>query len=128
MDWIGIKASILNAELVKQLFGKMADDKIITDPNVKLNWRKSIYIGAGWKPGRSTDFDAVKIAVLNKVDTVINLSNIDYVYTKDPNKYKSAEKIKEIKWKDFRNIVGNKWDPGLNAPFDPIAAKLAQKA
>lgn len=23
-------------------------------------------------------------------------------------------------------MVGNKWSPGLNAPFDPIASKLAQ--
>jgi len=23
-------------------------------------------------------------------------------------------------------MVGDKWDPGMNAPFDPIAAKEAQ--
>jgi uridylate kinase len=37
------------------------------------------------------------------------------------------KKINKINWKDFRKIVGNKWDPGLNMPFDPIASKHAQK-
>ena len=27
----------------------------------------------------------------------------------------------------FRKIVGSKWDPGLNLPFDPVAAKLGEK-
>ena len=33
---------------------------------------------------------------------------------------------KEITWKDFRKIVGNKWTPGLSAPFDPRASKMAE--
>ena len=60
---------------------------------------------------------------------VINLSNIDYVYDKDPNKFKNAKKIERINWKDFRkNIVGYKWVPGENVPFDPIASRLAEKS
>jgi uridylate kinase len=62
------------------------------------------------------------------VKNVVNLSNIDYVYNKDPKKFKNAKKIKEISWADFRKIVGDKWDPGLNVPFDPIASKIAQEA
>lgn len=128
-DWIGIKASWLNAELVKQLFGKLANDVVITDPRVKLRWSKTkpVFIGAGWKPGRSTDYDAVRLALENNIHSVINLSNIDYVYTKDPNKYPDATKIEQITWADFRKMIGNTWDPGAHVPFDPIAAKLAQQ-
>lgn len=127
LDWIGIQASHINAELVKQLFGNRAHDSIITDPRVRLRWTKSIHIGAGWKPGRSTDYDAVRIAVENSISTVINLSNIDYVYTSDPRKNPGAQKIAQTTWKEFRVLIGNSWDPGLNVPFDPIAAKIAQK-
>ncbi|MDP3970337.1 MAG: UMP kinase [bacterium] len=126
-DWVGIQASILNAELLKQSLGNNAHTKIITDPRVKLRWTKNVWVGAGWKPGRSTDYDAVRIALENGISSVINLSNIDYVYTKDPNKYKNAEKITDITWSEFRKIIGRKWDPGLNVPFDPVAAGLAQK-
>jgi len=126
-DWIGIRASQVNAELVKQAFGRLANVDVITDPQVTLNWSKKVYIGAGWKPGRSTDYDAVRLAAGNEIDTVINLSNVEYVYTKDPNKYPDAQRIEKISWKDFRVLVGDDWNPGLNVPFDPIAAKLAQK-
>lgn len=127
LDWIGIQASILNAELVKRMFKEKCHDFTITDPRVKLKWDRPIHLGAGWKPGRSTDYDAVRLAMENSISKVINLSNIDYVYTKDPKKFKTAQKITDISWKDFRKIIGSTWDPGLNVPFDPIAAKLAQQ-
>ena len=58
-------------------------------------------------------------------DFIVNLSNIDYVYDKDPRKHKDAEPICEIGWKEFRTMVGDEWDPGMNVPFDPVASKLA---
>ncbi|MDO8563820.1 MAG: UMP kinase, partial [Nanoarchaeota archaeon] len=30
-------------------------------------------------------------------------------------------------WKEFRKIVGDKWIPGMNTPFDPIASILAEQ-
>jgi len=55
------------------------------------------------------------------------LTNVDYVYDKDPNKFKSAKPFKEISWKDYLKLIEQKWIPGMSAPFDPIASKLAQK-
>ncbi|NCU42545.1 MAG: UMP kinase, partial [Candidatus Moranbacteria bacterium] len=81
----------------------------------------------GYRPGCSTDYDAVLLAKYLDITSLVNLSNIDYVYTKDPRKYKDAEKVEKISWKDFRNIVGNIWSPGLNAPFDPVASRLAEE-
>ncbi|MFA6027821.1 MAG: UMP kinase [Patescibacteria group bacterium] len=128
MDWLGIWASILNAQLIKNIFKNEAYTEIITVPTKKIKWEKPLIIGAGWKPGWSTDFDAVKLAQINKIDKVINLSNIKYVYNKDPKKFKDAKKIEKICWPDFRRIIGYKWKPGLNAPFDPVAAELAEKS
>ena len=77
----------------------------------------------GWKPGCSTDFDAIKFAELYGADTVINLSNISHIYDSDPKKNKKAKKLQNVSWKEMRKIVGNKWIPGANLPFDPIACK-----
>ena len=33
----------------------------------------------------------------------------------------------KVNWKKFRAIVGDKWVPGANFPFDPVASKLAEK-
>ena len=127
LDWMGIQATWLNAKLVQLMFGKLSNQTIISDPNKKLLFKEKILVAGGWMPGRSTDDDAVRLAKTYGAKTVINLSNIDYAYTKDPRKFKDAQVIKEISWKNFRKIVGNKWDPGKNLPFDPTAAKLAEK-
>lgn len=126
-DWIGINVTRLNAEIIKQMFSGNAYPEIITDPNKKIKTNKDIVVGAGWKPGWSTDYDAVLIAKNHNIKTIVNLTNIDYVYDKNPNEFADAKPLKEIDWKSFERIVGNKWLPGLSMPFDPRASKLAAK-
>jgi len=127
LDWIGIHATVLNAQFIRSIFQNSAEEEIVIDPTKKIKFNKNILIAAGWKPGWSTDYDAVLLAKNLKVKTVINMSNINYVYDKDPKKNKKAKKIKYISWKNYRKIAGNKWKAGLNKPFDPIAAKEADK-
>jgi len=127
LDWIGIKATKVNAELVRAMFGDLAYEKVIDDPTQKINTKKPIIIGSGWKPGCSTDKDAVLLATTLKMDTVINLTNIEYVYDKDPNKHKDAKPMETLTWKEMQDIVGTEWVPGSNLPFDPIATKYASE-
>ena len=126
LDWLGIYATELNAQLVKMLFNKYSENFIISNPKIKIKFNKNIMVASGWKPGWSTDYDAVLLAKNLGVKTVVNMSNVDYIYDKDPKKHKGAKKIKNISWKKYRNMIGSKWKAGLNAPFDPIAAKEAQ--
>lgn len=128
LDWIGIKATKLNAELLRAVFGKLAYGQVIDNPAAKIKTAKKIIIGSGWLPGSSSDKDAVLLAKNFSAKLVVNLSNIDYVYDKDPKKFKNAQKIEKIPWKAFIKIVGAKWDPGNNSPFGPIASRLAAKA
>ncbi len=126
LDWLGIHATRLNAHLIRTIFSKLANPKIIINPAEKYTVKRPIIIAAGYWPGHSTDYDAVLLAKKFRAEMILNLSNIDYVYTKDPKK-KGAKKIAQISWTNFRKIVGNKWAPSLHAPFDPIASQLAQK-
>jgi len=126
-DWLGIHATRLNAHLLLTIFKKYAYPKVIKNLNERLKFRNKIFVAAGYQPGCSTDYDAVLLAKNFSVKKIINISNIDYVYDKDPKKFKDAKLIKEISWKNFRKIVGNKWDPGLNVPFDPVASRVAQR-
>jgi len=124
-DWIGINVTKLNAEVIKQMFSGNCYPKIITDPNKKIKTNKNVIVGAGWKPGWSTDYDSVLIAKTYGIKNIINLTNIDYVYDKNPNEFADAKPLKEVDWKTFERIVGDKWSPGLSMPFDPRASKLA---
>lgn len=128
LHWLGIHTTWYNAEFVKLMFGDLVYKNVIKNPTEKIKTKKPIIIAGGWKPGFSTDTDSVLLAKQFGAKELFNLSNIDYVFDKDPSKYKDAKKIETIDWKSFRkNIVGYKWLPGKNSPFDPIASGMAQK-
>jgi len=127
LDEVGIAATRLNALFIQQVFGALADKKIIEDPTKKHVSKKRILIGCGWKPGFSTDMDAVLAAKTYGADTVVNLSDISHIYDSDPKKNPKAKPVQRMEWKDLRKIVGNKWSPGAHLPFDPVAAKEGEK-
>ena len=128
LDWMGIHATRLNGHLLRTIFRDSAHRVMITNPDDILDVPKEekVVIAAGYRPGCSTDFRAVQIAGLVGAKKVINLSNVDYVYTADPRTDEKAEKIENISWAEFRKIIPAKWDPGLSSPFDPVAAKEAE--
>lgn len=130
VDWIGIHASRLNAHLIRTIFREHAHPTINTNPydlESFLKAKEYILVAAGYRPGNSTDYISILLAKHFEVKKVANLSNIDYACDKDPRKFKDAKKIKDISWPEFQKIVGDKWDPGSNVPFDPVASKTAAK-
>ena len=126
LDWIGIQATKLNAQLLQKIFGKIAEPVILENPHEKILLKKSVLIGSGWLPGCSTDYDAVIAAKNFNSMEIINMSNIDYVYDKDPRKNKNVMPFTSLTWKDYRNLICSRWKAGLNAPFDPVASKEAE--
>jgi uridylate kinase len=129
LDWMGIHATRLNGHLLRTVFRDLAHRVMITNPDEILDVPKheKVVIAAGYRPGASTDLRAVQIASRVGAAKVINLSNIDYVYTADPRIDSTATKIESISWTEFRALIPSEWDPGLSSPFDPIAAKLADE-
>lgn len=127
LDWLGIHSTRLNAHLVRTIFQDIAHPQIIEHYEFIRKAEEPVVVASGWKPGWSTDYCATLLCEDYDVRTVINLSNIPQVYNKDPRKFKDAKPISKISWPDFRKIIGDEWTPGLNAPFDPIAAKKAQE-
>ncbi len=128
LDWIGIAATKLNAELVKAVMGNLCMDPVVTDPSGAIEFSGKVLVASGWKPGFSSDFDAVYLGERFEASTVLNLSNIAKVYSADPKLDPAAWPIDHISWSDFRVMVGSDWIPGANLPFDPIASSRAEKA
>ncbi len=125
LDWLGIAATKINAELVRVIFGSHAYAHVVFNPNKKIKTSEKIIVASGWMPGRSSDDDAVRLAINFKADKVVNLTNVDYVYDKDPKKYKDAKSIKQLSWSKYLSIVGKNWNPRMHVPFDPTATRLA---
>ena len=126
-DWIGIMATRLNAQLVRAVMGEWCTQEVVTNPTKVEPLMGRVLVAAGWKPGFSTDYVAVLLAERFHADVVINLSNIEKVYSDDPKKNPDAKPFDSISWADFRDMVGDEWVPGKNLPFDPIASAHAAK-
>jgi uridylate kinase len=126
-DWIGIMATRLNARLIKAVMGEWCRQDVVTNPTQVEPLVGRVLVASGWKPGFSSDYDAVLLAERFQAEQVINLSNIAQVYTEDPKKNPKAKPIDKISWPDFCRMVGDEWVPGKNLPFDPVASRHAAK-
>ena len=115
IDWLGIYGTKLNAYLLEAIFRNEIGDK------------KSLIIVGGTKPGWSTDFVAISLAKKYRAKEIIIATNVPFIYDKDPNKFQGARPIKRISFEDYKKLIPEKWIPGMNLPFDPVAARLAQK-
>lgn len=127
MDWLGIHSCRLNGHLLRTIFRNIAHPVMVKDPRKKTVWREPVLIGTGWRPGASSDYCAVRFARTHGAHTIINLSNIERVYSKDPKHHADAIPYDQMNWKQLKDIVGNKWIPGSSAPFDPIATIWASR-
>ena len=127
LDWLGIASLKLNAQLLKVIFGEYAHNEVIADLSKNFSLEKPVVIGSAYKPGHSTDYDAILAAKSVGAKKIINLSNIDYVYDSDPKINPNAKKIEKISWAEYRKLIPADWTSGLNTPFDPIASKMAEE-
>jgi uridylate kinase len=123
-DWIGIHATRLNAHLLRTIFRDVANPVIIDEQSKVARLRYPVTIAAGWRPGWSTDYVALRIAADLGVKEVIIAGKPAYVFDKDP-KYPAAKKIAAMNWREYRKLIPKKWKPGLHAPVDPVGAALA---
>ena len=123
LDWIGIRGTSLNAELIRSGLGDLADTKIL-EKKIKIRYDsdKPIILASGWHPGWSTDNIAVELAKIYKTKQIINLTNIDQVYDRDPREYPDAKTLSNLTWTEFLKLIPTEWSPGLKTPFDPVAA------
>jgi uridylate kinase len=125
LDWVGVAATRVNGELLRRLFPSSCVEDLVTDPTAVSVFAGRVLVAAGWKPGFSTDNDAVVLAQRFSARTLVNLSNVAKVYTDDPRKNPGARPVDALSWREMLAIVGGEWTPGKNTPFDPTAARAA---
>ncbi len=126
-DWLGLHATRLNAHLLRTIF-RDTSDPVIMDSRSKVRpVRYPITIGAGWRPGWSTDYVAMQIAADLGVPETIVAGTPEYVFEKDPGKFPRAKKFHSLTWREYRKLIPKKWKPGLHAPMDPVGAALGER-
>jgi uridylate kinase len=128
-DELGIYATKINAEIIKNLFDrKVVNPKIIDNKQKLINLNYKITILSGWTPSNSTDYIAAQATHLLNLKEYIIATKTDFVYNKNPEKYKNAVPLQQISWKKYlTEIVPPVWKPGSKFPIDVEAAKFSQK-
>jgi uridylate kinase len=127
-DWLGIAATRLNAELVRFLFQPHCPQPVVLDPTAVPVFTGRVLVAGGWKPGFSSDYDAVLLARRFQADSLVNLSNVSAIYSADPKMDPSARPLPRLRWAELAAMVGTTWVPGRNVPFDPVATAEAARA
>jgi len=133
LDWMGIEITKINALLIINILKEVACPQIMrrqpTPQEVKsfLRSNKKVLVGSGWKPGQSTDYNALKSAELFGVGEVIIAGDSAFVCDKDPKKFAGAIPMKEVSWADYQKLIPDKWVPGMSTPVDPTAARLGRR-
>lgn len=132
LDYLGIKSSHINALLFMAALGDIAEKpKVYETPKLGFDKRQEgkVWIGGGHEPGVSTDFRAVQFAEAMDADLIINATDIDGVYTKNPKIHKDAEKLVELSFAELEKIIveNTRQAPGEYGLFDLEAVKLSMK-
>ena len=119
---LGIMATKINAFALSKILGyKFVDKNPISIARIKENT-----VSGGYKPGWSTDIDAAIIAKYWNADALLNLTNIDYMYTKNPNR-PGAKPIESIDYESVKEILGHDFSPGMHYPIDPRVIDILKK-
>ena len=134
LNWIGAYVTRVNAEVVNSFFKPLSHERSYYDFDQPIKLTKPILVVGAWKPGKSTNMDAVLMAEKFSSRTIINLSDIDHVYDKDPKKYPEAKPLDYLTWSEYERIVGHRITAGQrvhqagdNLPFDVIATQKAKE-
>ncbi len=124
LDWLGIHATRLNAHLLRTVLRDLAHPRVLTDPTERVPEDVPVVVAGGWRPGWSTDYVMTVFAERNGWRSLVNLSNVDHLYDRDPKTDPDAKPFTELDWDTVQRLVGTRWHPGLN---DPIATGVARR-
>lgn len=122
---IGMSVTHTNANVLK---GYIEDPDIYIPQRigdayeVLIEEGKKNIISGGLKVGWSTDMDAALFADILGDSKVHKISNVDYIYDKDPNTYDDAQPIKDMTWKEYFELFDIQEEsshaPNSNIPID----------
>ena len=128
LDYLGIKSSHINALLFMAALGNIAEQPTVYEtPGERFDGREpgKVWIGGGHKPGTSTDYRTVAFAEAMGADLVINATDIDGVYDKNPKTHPDAKKLPELTFEQLETIIkdNTRQAPGEYGLFDLAAIK-----
>jgi uridylate kinase len=131
LDEVGIEATRLNARVLISALGKTAYPKPALDFHEAINasHRYKIVVMGGTHPGHTTDAVTTMLAEKAGADRIVITTNVDGVYTSDPNKDPDAMLIEKLTPRQLIEITsGAKIGAGSKGVVDPLGAKVIARS
>lgn len=129
LDEVGIMATRLNARtFMAILHGLKADcnNEVPTGPMEAISLSNQITVMGGTVPGHSTDFVGAELANASHADRFVIATNVDGVYSSDPNIDPAAVRLDRVSHAQLLQIAGSEWkEAGQSGVVDGPAAALA---
>jgi uridylate kinase len=129
LDWVGITTTHLNALTLIAALGELAHPRSLrTAGEVKANFGDKILVCGGHLPGSSTDYDAALFAAAIGADLLINVTDVDGVYSADPQRDPRAKKFSRLSYDQFEQIIARlPQTPGEYRLFDLLATRFIRR-
>ena len=131
LDFMGIRATRINAMLLSAAIGEEANPFPPASYSRVIQEAKEmrIVVMGGTRPGRTTDGVAARLAQKVDADRLVNASNVDGVYTKDPRRFRDARRIDRMTHDDLIALSsGTAGKAGPTVIFDTVGARIIKKA
>ena len=88
-----------------------------------------IVVTGGLQPGQSTNAVAALIAEYWGADLLINLTDVDKVYDKDPEKHSDAKAMDKMTAIEFMNLIDTQdEEPGKYKLFDKVGCEIIRRS
>ena len=130
-DDIGIEVTRINAKIMLLALGDAGYQRVPHNFQEALEFSASskIIVMGGTEPAHSTDAVSAILAEYVQADLLINLTSVDGMYTKDPNKFDDAELVSEITASDLLDFIKDKdVKAGTYEFFDMTAVQMIKRS
>jgi len=131
LDLLGMEGSRINALLLAASLGELAYTPIprsVDEVLQGLSTGKVVVLG-GLQPGQSTNAVSAMIAELVRADLLINATNVDGVYDRDPSKYPDAKPLKEVSIQQLAEMLRSQdFRPGHYELLDAVALRIIARS
>jgi uridylate kinase len=132
LDEVGIDVTRLHARLLAARVGPPCPSRpptTVSEAVHELRHASPVVLG-GTEPGHTTDGVAALLAVRVRASRLVNATNVDGIYDRDPQQDPSARRIGRMRWPEFRAMVdaGTSTEAGQNFLFDRLGADLLARA
>jgi len=132
LDEIGIEVTRLHARLLAARIGPPCPARppaTVADAVHELRHASPVVLG-GTEPGHTTDGVAALVAARVRAARLVNATDVDGIYERDPRKYPDARRIARLSWDRFHAMVlaGTTTDAGQNFLFDRLGAATLSRA